>query len=96
MCDLIWSDPLEESTASSCKTPEDMLEWYDVDFVDNPARGVGKVFGYKATDYFLSDNGTLLSLSGQLIILGFTAIIRAHEVAREGYTENWYAMQKSS
>jgi hypothetical protein len=58
MCDLIWSDPLEESTASGCTTPEDMLEWYDVDFVDNPTRGVGKVYGYKAVDYFLHDNRT--------------------------------------
>jgi hypothetical protein len=29
MCDLIWSDPLEEDTAAKIK-PDDMWEWYDM------------------------------------------------------------------
>lgn len=63
MCDLMWSDPLEESTSQMCHTEEDKKEWLDVNFVNNPNRGVGKVFGYRAIDYFLNDNGTSPLLS---------------------------------
>eukprot|EP01126_Amoeba_proteus_P050165 TRINITY_DN5906_c0_g1_i5.p1 TRINITY_DN5906_c0_g1~~TRINITY_DN5906_c0_g1_i5.p1 ORF type:complete len:491 (-),score=90.58 TRINITY_DN5906_c0_g1_i5:79-1347(-) len=75
MCDLIWSDPLEECTGQGLPD-SGMKEWFDVEFVHNPTRGVGQVYGFRALTYFLADNG-------------LTGIIRAHESCREGYTENW-------
>lgn len=75
ICDLIWSDPLEEETAETLPA-EKMPEWWDVQYVENPNRGVGQVFGWKALNYFLMDNGLL-------------GIIRGHETAQHGYIENW-------
>lgn len=72
MCDLMWSDPLEEATAARVGASE-MHEWYArpkcpckvsevcrfaVEYVPNPMRGVGQVFGYTAVERFLMDNGT--------------------------------------
>lgn len=74
LCDLLWSDPLEEDTSFGLKE-EEMKEWYDVRFVENPTRGCGFVFGFASTIEFLEHN--------QL-----TAIIRAHEVQRSGYGLN--------
>lgn len=71
LCDLIWSDPIEEDTAEGL-TEEEMEEWYDVQFVENPTRGCGFIFGYAAVMQFLEANNLLL-------------IVRAHEVQAEGY-----------
>jgi len=53
-----------------------MWEWWNVDYCENPSRGIGQVYGYSAIVSFLNDNS-------------LTSIIRAHEVARDGYSENW-------
>ena len=52
--------------------PEDMEEWWDVGYVENPSRGCSYVFGWAAINRFLADNSLL-------------ALIRAHEVQDEGY-----------
>lgn len=75
LCDLVWSDPLEEETGEGL-CPEEMQEWYDVEFVENPTRGCGYVFGCKAIETFLYTN-TLLS------------IIRAHDVQRGGHYDHF-------
>mmetsp|Transcript_29884 Transcript_29884/g.33353 ORF Transcript_29884/g.33353 Transcript_29884/m.33353 type:complete len:550 (+) Transcript_29884:1-1650(+) len=72
LCDLLWSDPLEDDTAVGL-TEDEMGEWYDVSYEENPTRGCGYIFGYTATVKFLQENNIL-------------AIIRAHEVQREGFT----------
>lgn len=71
LCDILWSDPLEEDTAEGLSEDE-MQEWFDVDYVENPNRGCGYVFGYSAIQKFLNDNN-------------LTTLIRAHEVQRTGY-----------
>lgn len=71
LCDILWSDPLEEETAEGLSEDE-MQEWYDVDYVENPNRGCGYVFGFTAIQRFLNDNH-------------LTSLIRAHEVQRTGY-----------
>jgi hypothetical protein len=43
--DLVWSDPLEDDTALDLDD-DDIKEWRAVDFVENPTRGCGQVFGY--------------------------------------------------
>lgn len=74
LCDLVWSDPLEDDTGVGL-SEEDMKEWYDVEYVENPTRGCGYVFGYKAVTTFLNTNN-------------LKCIIRAHDVQRQGYLEH--------
>jgi len=74
--DLIWSDPIEESTALSL-SEEDMEEWFDIDYVPNPTRGCGYIFGFAAIAPFLENNNLL-------------CLIRAHEVQKEGYHCHYY------
>lgn len=74
LCDLLWSDPIEEDTAQGL-SDSDMKEWYEVTYVENASRGCGWIFGYAATREFIDQNG-------------ITAIIRAHEVQRAGYGLN--------
>lgn len=62
LCDLTWSDPLEESTAYALQE-KDMWEWWNVDYCQNPTRGIGQVFGFAAIDQFLSDNGMIGKIS---------------------------------
>jgi len=75
MCDLLWSDPLEDSTANNLQ-PEEMEEWYAVEFFENENRGAGYIFGYTAVMDFLKENN-------------LSTIIRAHDVQRTGYTEHF-------
>jgi len=49
-----------------------MEAWYDVQFVENPTRGCGYIFGYSAAIQFLEENNLV-------------SIIRAHEVQKGGY-----------
>lgn len=74
LCDLLWSDPLEEDTADGL-SESDLKEWYEVKYVENATRGCGYIFGYAATREFIDANN-------------LTAIIRAHEVQRAGYGLN--------
>jgi len=76
LCDLIWSDPIEEATAEGLNE-EEMEEWYDVQFVENPTRGCGYIFGYGAAIQFLEDNNLL-------------CIVRAHEVQAEGFFLHYF------
>ena len=63
MCDLLWSDPMDESTADYLD--DDALEeWYAIEYTDNPARGCGWVFGGQAIDDFLMDNDLLTVVRG--------------------------------
>uniref|UniRef100_A0A6B2L2G1 Serine/threonine specific protein phosphatases domain-containing protein n=1 Tax=Arcella intermedia TaxID=1963864 RepID=A0A6B2L2G1_9EUKA len=73
MCDLLWSDPLEDGTANNLP-PSEMEEWYAVEFFENENRGAGYIFGYTAVMQFLKRNNV-------------TSIIRAHDVQRMGYSE---------
>lgn len=74
LCDLLWSDPIEEDTAQGL-SDSDMQEWFEVTYVENASRGCGWIFGYAATREFIDNNH-------------ITAIIRAHEVQRAGYGLN--------
>jgi serine/threonine-protein phosphatase 2B catalytic subunit len=76
LCDLLWSDPIEECTALGL-SEEDMEEWYDIDYVPNPTRGCGYIFGYAAVAPFLESNNLL-------------CLVRAHEVQKEGYHCHYY------
>eukprot|EP01103_Thecamoeba_quadrilineata_P002843 TRINITY_DN12706_c0_g1_i1.p1 TRINITY_DN12706_c0_g1~~TRINITY_DN12706_c0_g1_i1.p1 ORF type:complete len:618 (+),score=123.85 TRINITY_DN12706_c0_g1_i1:52-1905(+) len=76
LCDLLWSDPLEESTAANL-SEEELNDWYEVDFVPNPTRGCGYVFGLAAVAPFLAHNN-------------LTCLIRAHEVQKEGFLCNYF------
>lgn len=77
-CDLLWSDPIEEETADDLEEDE-MQDWYNVEYVENPHRGCGYIFGYKAAVDFLENNH-------------LTALVRAHEVQREGYFNHYFRM----
>lgn len=76
LCDILWSDPLEEDTADGLDESE-MDEWFSVDYVENPTRGCGYVFGYTAIREFLERNN-------------ITSLLRAHEVQRTGYDLNHF------
>jgi serine/threonine-protein phosphatase 2B catalytic subunit len=80
LCDLLWSDPLDDALAQQLRDDE-MGEWFDLAFEDNPDRGCSFVFGHKAAAEFLERNG-------------MTSIIRAHEVQREGYLEHYFLCHK--
>lgn len=66
--DLLWSDPIEEETALGL-TEDEFLDWFELDFIPNPTRGCGYVFGYAAIANFLANNNLL-------------TVIRAHEVQK--------------
>jgi len=76
LCDLLWSDPLEEETAKGLSA-DDMLEWYNVEYIHNPTRGAGFIFGYRAIVDFLTTNNLV-------------SLIRAHEVQMDGYFEHFF------
>jgi len=79
LCDMLWSDPIEEDTAVGL-LPEELEEWFDIDFVPNPTRGCGFVYGYNAVLSFLEHNNLL-------------TLVRAHEVQREGYYCHYFWRQ---
>jgi len=54
-----------------------MEEWFDIDYVPNPTRGCGYIFGFAAIAPFLENNNLL-------------CLIRAHEVQKEGYHCHYY------
>ncbi len=68
LCDLLWSDPIDETTGEGLDANE-MLEWDSVDYVPNPDRGCSWVFGYSAIAEFLDQ-------------LNLVSVIRAHEVQK--------------
>jgi serine/threonine-protein phosphatase 2B catalytic subunit len=70
LCDVLWSDPLEEETAFGLDQAE-MEEWFALRFADNPTRGCGYIFGWAAANDFCEANG-------------LAAVIRGHEVQRAG------------
>eukprot|EP01122_Echinamoeba_exundans_P008298 TRINITY_DN2731_c0_g2_i3.p1 TRINITY_DN2731_c0_g2~~TRINITY_DN2731_c0_g2_i3.p1 ORF type:complete len:358 (+),score=51.67 TRINITY_DN2731_c0_g2_i3:98-1171(+) len=74
LCDLVWGDPLEDDTGVGL-SESDMQEWYDVEYVENPTRGCGYVYGHKAVTTFLNNNN-------------LKCIIRAHDVQKQGYLEH--------
>jgi hypothetical protein len=53
--DLLWSDPIDESSSRELSVTE-LEEWKDVTYVKNELRGAGYVFGQKAVTNFLDDN----------------------------------------
>mmetsp|Transcript_33185 Transcript_33185/g.93006 ORF Transcript_33185/g.93006 Transcript_33185/m.93006 type:complete len:520 (-) Transcript_33185:72-1631(-) len=76
MCDLLWSDPMDEATAEYLE--DDALEaWYAIEYTDNPTRGCGWVFGGQAVDDFLMENDLL-------------TIVRGHEVQTMGYYFHYF------
>jgi diadenosine tetraphosphatase ApaH/serine/threonine PP2A family protein phosphatase len=75
MCDLLWSDPLEDGTANNLQ-PLELEEWYAVEYFENENRGAGYIFGYTAVMEFLKTNN-------------LTSIIRAHDVQRTGYSQQF-------
>jgi len=75
MCDLLWSDPLEDGTANNLP-PAEMEEWYAVEYFENENRGAGYIFGYTAVMEFLKTNQ-------------ITTIFRAHDVQRTGYCQQF-------
>lgn len=80
LCDLLWSDPIDESTGDGLNEQE-MLEWDSVDYVPNPDRGCSWVFGYSAIVEFLEQ-------------LNLVSVIRAHEVQKAGFKEHRFLKQR--
>lgn len=71
-CDLLWSDPVDEShmeNLSMTWTKESIQDMY---FDTNYDRGCGQIFGPMAARDFLEDNEMV-------------CVIRAHEVQKEGW-----------
>ena len=79
LCDLLWSDPIPEEEGENLDE-EDLEYWKDIEFRPNTNRGCSYEFGYKAVSKFLTVNR-------------FTSVIRAHEVKRNGYEENYYCVE---
>jgi len=75
MCDILWSDPLEDGTANNLQ-PSELEEWYAVEYFENENRGAGYIFGYTAVMEFLKTNN-------------LASIIRAHDVQRSGYAQQF-------
>lgn len=71
LCDLLWSDPIEEDSAEGLGE-EEMERWYNIRYMENPTRGCGYVFGFSAVAEFLDRNDLL-------------SVVRAHEVQDEGF-----------
>ena len=59
MCDLLWSDPLEDESPDT----------KDVTFVPNTTRGCSFFFGYGAVSRFLEDNNLLSLLVRSLALM---------------------------
>jgi serine/threonine-protein phosphatase 2B catalytic subunit len=70
-CDLLWSDPAEESAAIGL-TALQLARWHAKTFEPNPTRGCSYFYGYGAVKDFLTKNN-------------FSCIVRAHEVQKQGY-----------
>lgn len=79
MCDLIWSDPMDEATAEYLE--DDALEaWYAIEYTDNPTRGCGWVFGGQAVDDFLMDNNLLTIVRGLLLRISLACVFVSHQL----------------
>jgi len=74
ICDLLWSDPVLEDDEM---TARDIIEFREIDYVDNVERGIGYFFGYKAITQFLLKNNLV-------------SVVRAHEVQQEGCSEHLF------
>jgi diadenosine tetraphosphatase ApaH/serine/threonine PP2A family protein phosphatase len=81
LCDLLWSDPIDETTGEGLGAQE-MLEWDSVDYVPNPDRGCSWVFGYSAISEFVEQ-------------LNLVSVIRAHEVQKAGFKEHRFHKQRA-
>jgi diadenosine tetraphosphatase ApaH/serine/threonine PP2A family protein phosphatase len=80
LCDLLWSDPIDEATGDGLDAQE-RLEWDSVDYVPNPDRGCSWVFGYSAITEFLEQ-------------LNLVSVVRAHEVQKAGFKEHRFLKQR--
>jgi len=74
ICDLLWSDPMLEDEDMEDK---EVVEFREIDFMDNVERGIGYFFGYRAVTQFLLKNDLI-------------SIVRAHEVQQEGCAEHTF------
>ena len=92
MCDLIWSDPMDEATAEYLE--DDALEaWYAIEYTDNPTRGCGWVFGGQAVDDFLMDNNLLTIVRGEGFVFTLCELSHGflgHEVQTMGYYFHYF------
>ncbi|KAH3758617.1 calcineurin catalytic subunit A [Pelomyxa schiedti] len=74
LCDLLWSDPLEELPVNA--TPEELRAWRETDFVQNTPRQTSWFYGPAALKSFLKVNNLV-------------GIIRAHQVVEAGFKEHY-------
>ncbi|EKE40708.1 hypothetical protein ENUP19_0273G0018 [Entamoeba nuttalli] len=75
-CDLLWSDPIDESIYSKL-TDKQKEEWQHITFTENKVRGCSYCYGFQGVDEFLKKNE-------------ITSIIRAHEVQKEGCNLHYF------
>lgn len=70
LCDLLWSDPLEEKEEKSIR--KSLTKKANAPFVPNEVRGCSYFFSFEGASRFLHKNSLL-------------SVIRAHEAQLEGY-----------
>jgi serine/threonine-protein phosphatase 2B catalytic subunit len=76
LSDMLWSDPIPDDTAHGL--PKDVMrEWYEVRYEENPDRGCGNYFGYRAVADFLKRNECRY-------------LVRGHEVKQDGYEKHFF------
>ncbi|KNC53911.1 serine/threonine-protein phosphatase 2B catalytic subunit 3 [Thecamonas trahens ATCC 50062] len=74
LCDLMWSDPVPDATATGLSGSQ-LRQWKEITFEFNEQRGCSYRYGRRAVRDFLTANGLV-------------GIIRAHEVQENGYNEH--------
>jgi len=74
ICDMLWSDPVLEDDEMA---EREIIEFREIDFLDNVERGIGFFFGYRAVTQFLLKNNLI-------------SIVRAHEVQQDGCAEHTF------
>lgn len=71
LMDILWADPIPDDDIENMTT-EEYIQFSEIDWKPNPARGCSYCYGYKAIKTFLDTNNLV-------------CMVRAHEVQEDGY-----------
>ncbi|KAL7711927.1 Serine/threonine-protein phosphatase [Entamoeba marina] len=77
MCDILWSDPLEEPQHPETMEKRRLDAWLATDFADNHLRQTSVLYGPRGLLSFLSKNDLI-------------CVVRAHQVMEEGFKLHYF------
>ena len=77
LCDILWSDPLEEPQHPETMEKKRLDAWLATDFADNHLRQTSVLYGPRGLTEFLNQNDLI-------------CVVRAHQVMQDGFKLHYF------